>query len=795
MELVALLRWGLVIALLWGCGLPLSRWIFDDAPECAIALALPVATVTIALPVYWIGRIHTTVGMAAGAVVLLGLSGMAYRRVELPDRSAYKWPVLVFLGAFTFMLGMQIGAPSVTAAGGEQFLDYSLIKAVRRAATFPIEDPWFAGERVKYYYGRAISVATIATIAGVPTRLAFNFAIATTYGTLAAAAYGVAGWIAATTDRPRRLAGIGGAVLTVASGTLATPLRLIAGIGPMEVREAVAPLILVGLRMNREDALEAVTPGEWSYWLGRYVIPGTPDVFPAWTFINGDLRPHMSSAPLLLAGVAIVMAIARTPAGRRRRLLTYGVLPAVTGWIGLVNTWSVPIVLGVLVLALWTVDIGTAGLLPFDRRWLDAVPDHQIGKPLEEASRVVTAGAVAVIVGLGAGLWGLPYYLFGLSRGEGVGFLPDGSGVGPFVLVFGGFIALFAVLIAGRVTDRFDSSRSSIVSDVGWTGGIAAILVGFGYLKVAVVVLALGIGWIWWSDDSPSPSSRPLLWVGSVGVAVATVALVGGGFTVVALVGVLGFCAWVAIDDSDQDFVLVLILAGTGLLAVNELVYAKVWPFDPNAVRWNTAYKIFHSVWVIWGVAAGVTIAEIIRERLSSPVDARSVLTVMAVVLVVAGLMTFPVAASVERAGVFSGDVTADALDSAEMHHDTEMEMIHWLDDREGTPTIATAPGTSIYQWVNAPSSLTGVPTVLGWDHEKGYRNETVYETRQAALKRLFEGTPAERSDVLDRYDVTYVYVGPNERERYDLADLDGDPRLEIATGNEKVTIYRVHPA
>jgi len=119
-----------------------------------------------------------------------------------------------------------------------------------------------------------------------------------------------------------------------------------------------------------------------------------------------------------------------------------------------------------------------------------------------------------------------------------------------------------------------------------------------------------------------------------------------------------------------------------------------------------------------------------------------------------------------------------------------------------GTPTFVEKPGLS-RGWQNPVSTVTGLPAVAGWFHETGYRGDAPYEQRVDDVEVLYE-TPDDRSRaiLIDKYDVEYVWVGPLERERYDVADFAADPGITDVYENDAVTIYAVdrdelvdHPA
>lgn len=76
-------------------------------------------------------------------------------------------------------------------------------------------------------------------------------------------------------------------------------------------------------------------------------------------------------------------------------------------------------------------------------------------------------------------------------------------------------------------------------------------------------------------------------------------------------------------------------------------------------------------------------------------------------------------------------------------------------------------------------------------------RSGIVHPDRRVAdregVDQIYTGEFDTAASHLQRYDVTYVYVGPNERERYgeELRSFD-QPAFSVAFENEAVTIYEV---
>ncbi len=762
MQVVPLVWWLAVCAGLAAGGVPVAARLFPRLPDRGAAFAFPIGLGVVTLVTLWVGHLRLRLGTVAGAVVLATLavqvsSGVPETpRAWLRERSR-EWlpPLVVFAVAFLLLLAVRAADPAIVPAGGEKFLDYSLVRAVLRAEALPLEDPWFAGEQVRYYYGGPLAVGILTELSGVRPAVAYNLAVATAYAALATAAYGLAAAVADAIDLPPVAAGGLGALLTAFGGPLSTPARAALGLVPRDLAAAYGGPLVAGIRAAPEDALASVrflahgTVTDYNPWIARYVVPDVPNVFPMWTFVNGDLRAHMIGPPFLLLVGALAFACHRST-DRRRRLALLGAITPVGGLIAVVNTWSLPVVGGLVTLSVAAGEAPPRDLLPARlRRRLPAPSDGLLG----EGARAVTAAGVGLVVVAVAALWATPFLIGPTPTNRGVALLPPRSPFVPFAFFHGGFLLLFAVALLPRL--------GATLGGVGRSAGrLAAVGVGL----VAVVALAL------------VPAA--------------------GAVTLVALF-VLG--GWV-LARRTTDYVSVLVVAGAGLLVVGELLTARVYPYDPNAQRWNTLYKLNVQVWVLWGPAAGVAaVAALSRARSGLSATGtdrlRGGAVAALVVLVVLGAATFgALATTASLAPATDRPLSLDGTAYVDTYHGDAAPVIEWLDDRPGTPTLVSRPGERPYTWQNAPSSLTGVPTVVGWTHQVGYRGETAYRERVADVETLYMGAWSQRPAAIERYDIEYVYVGPNEREAYGVTveEFRSRPGISVAVQQGTVTLLAV---
>jgi YYY domain-containing protein len=811
MEYALVVLWWLAYVVLALLGAPLAARLFPRFAGRGIGFALPLALVVLTTVVYWVGQVALGPAIVVGVVVLVGLAAVAGLDLAgLPDGrfdpapdldlDLDYAPLVVFTVGYLFVVLLRGVDPAVDPYAGEKFLDFGLLQALDRAPALPPEDPWFAGAGVSYYYGGHLVAHVLSELTATPPRFAYNLALAGFYGTLVAAAYDLAGAIGAARGGSRLRSGLFAAFAVGLASNLVTAGRFVLWLLPEPLRTEVARAVAA---RTAELTTAQVLAGldTFSYWTASRVIPGTINEFPLFGWLNGDLHAHMMGPTFLLLGAALAFAYYRTPDRERgrRRLLVFGAVPLLGGFQAVVNTWSFPTIFGLLWLAVVFAPADPLTLLPtgvatrvrdlagLGRRDLVSDGGVEAARSRVELTRVGSALVVAGVAGLLGFLLAAPFLLSATGGGEralGVWPAGDRSAIAPLLLVHGAFVAGFLAFLVGRL----DPERPG--------------------------VLALGL------------------------VALLAVGLLAS-FPAVGVVGPVLLLGWVALRfRTDAGFETVLMVGGTGLVLVVEVLYLQELA-GPG--RMNTVFKTYSQVWALWGVALGVVLGHFaaplssLRARVTgtgaeASADAgsgdegraapdgggstpaldrrtlRQVASVGFVVLLVASTSLYGVLAVGSHLGG-GGDTTLDATAFVDERHPAEATAIRWLDrEAEGTPTMLSAPATysapagggtagpGMYRWNASPAaSLTGVPTVAGWQHEIGYRGREAYTERVRDVDAIYQGDDATRVRLLAAYDVEYVWVGPGERLRYDevrsFEDLQG---VSVAHESGSVTVYRV---
>ncbi len=767
----------LVLGLL---GTPLAARLFRGFPDRGVALSLPLSLAVVGIVAYWVGHRSLTAGLVVGLVVLAALSALSLRGLDRSgfDVRAMTGPVVVFTLAFSFMIAVRALDPAVHPGGGEKFLDFGLLKSLLRTTRLPPEDFWFAGKPVRYYYGGHLLTALLAKLTFTEARYAYNLALAGFFGMLVTVTYGLAGAIAAARGRSSRTAGIVGAFFVGFASNLETPGRAVLWGLPDGLARTVADALGVAIE-GLADSVAA-----FSYWEASRVIPGTVNEFPLFAWLNGDLHAHMLSTPFLLLAVALWFAYYRTSADAlgRRRLLVFGTLPPIVGLLAVVNTWSFPTAVGVGWLALTFADGDPTALVSrLGSRWPSG--GSGLGRELKRTAGALAVAAGVLLMGL---LWSLPFWL-GAASGRAIAVLPDRSALGPLVVVHGAFVAVFVPYLLARSRALAKRTRRIAL-------GVTVGLVALAWLIDAAVLALFGplllVGWLVLAVRRNGTPPRPA--TSSANRRTRPAESDGGVQRRPSL--------------PDVGFETVLLVAGVGLVLIVEFVYIQE---NAGPGRFNTVFKTYAQVWVLFGTAAGAMAAWLAGSPESSAATlsggARTAGRVLLAALVLStsiyGALALTDQLTSEASVATVDDPTLDALEFVSATHPEEADAIAWLDAREGQPHIVSTPGCycngdddlTSYNWVNAPSSLTGLPTVVGWDHEIGYRGEDPYLERVADVETIYQGTPTERARLLDEYDVRYIYLGPNERAAYGPTEFDDLRGVSVANRWDAVTIYRVN--
>ncbi len=248
---------------------------------------------------------------------------------------------------------------------------------------------------------------------------------------------------------------------------------------------------------------------------------------------------------------------------------------------------------------------------------------------------------------------------------------------------------------------------------------------------------------------------------------------------------VLAYLGVIKEDVPEKQFIYLLILTGALLSLFAELFYIRDTMSKLVYFRFNTVFKLYIQIWILWGIAASYAFYEMLRRKAAG----------VALILILMASV-YPVFVTISQSEGFKVAPSLDGERSIRNEHPDEYQAIEWLRNKTGTPVVLQAAGFS-GTWNSHVSAFTGLPTVLGWEwHEYQWRmNLEEINIRRSDVERAYTSSEYEEiKSIIEKYNIKYIYVGPVERDRYKITDVFGREKGKFKSvfKNSGVEIYEV---
>ncbi len=531
----------------------------------------------------------------------------------------------------------------------------------------------------------------------------------------------------------------------------------------------------------------------WWWWRASRVISDYDlagnfreviDEFPFFSFLHADLHPHVLAIPFNLLAVAVALNLVlggwrgeTNLFGVRLQIRNAGFVAAalLLGGLAFLNTWDILIAAALIVLAYMLFRVHEYGW-----SWSRFEDLFALGLPL---------GVLALVLYL-------PFY-FGFSSQAG-GILPNLTnptrGAQLWVMFAPLFVPLFAYLLY-------------LWRGKGWSGNWSLALL----LAAGFVILLWALSWLMgviafvkdpaFSQQYLSSQGTPDIGAFFQAAMSRRFAYVGGLLTLLALlVPAVAFLIrrnQPGQQGSDPEapgpassFIFLLILLGALLVLAPDFVYLR----DVFGSRLNTVFKFYYQAWLLWSIAAAFGVAVLLRELRGI----WSGLFLGSLLLLLAMSLTYPALAIPNKTNGLQPNLgwTLDDFARVERYNPDEAAAILWLKSAAyGNLVEAVPEAGGSYTGYARISEYTGLPAVLGWaGHEDQWRGSYAPQgTRQDDIATLYS-TPNWQTahDIIQKYDIKYVYVGDLERTTYTLQEAKLQKNLVTAFQQGNVTIYEV---
>ena len=854
--------WYLLITLIGWLTFPLAYRLFPALADRGFSLARALGMLVWGY-VFWLmaslGLIQNDGGgLLLALIVLAAVSGVGLQRKQTRKalgewiRSNVRMIVIVevlFFLAFAAWAFVRASNPNIETAGGEKTMELAFINAILRSPTFPPHDPWLSGYAISYYYFGYVMAAMLAKLTGTLGSVAHNLMFSLVFALSFIGAYGILYNLLAAWHKhhPRP-----------ASQAPSTGLPLLGPLFLLFVSnlEAFLEVLHGGELFWKWDSNGTATSTFWS-WLGIRELSNPPshltwvpdrfiwwwrasrvitdldlaknsneiiDEFPAFSYMLGDLHPHVLAMPFGLMAVAVALNL------------------FLGGWNGETNLWffKLPIRLeglffgslilgGLVFLNTWDILIGFALVLGA----------FILARAMESGwtwKRLQDIFAFSIPVGLAAILLYLPFYVGFQSQAGGI--LPNLASPTRGAQLWVMFAPLFLALMPFLVYLWRKAKRPARWwLGFGLAAGAALFLWIFSWL-LAFVVYKLQPAFVGGLIDSQCSGSILLCLTLTTA---RRFSYIGGVLTLLALLGpALAFLIPVGEEQpasaqpsiyktEPTPFILLMIFLGTVLVLAPDYVYLR----DLFSYRLNTVFKFYYQAWMVWSLAGAFGVAILLQE-----LEGRwTWIYRVGLVLVLILALAFPVLGLSNKTADFqipaflqtlkarqaagdSGAIQAAAsvwtLDGSVLfsnQYPDDSAAARWLLTAPAG-IIAEAASNNAYSDYGRMAVYSGQPTVLGWWwHEEQWRGTLsqiaspltdltcragftisgLPRSRADDLSCLFQANKWDiASEVISQYNIRYVVIGTLERRDYHINELIFQQHLTQVFQQGQVVIYQV---
>ncbi len=771
--------WWLVIEAFGLIALPIAFVLLRRLPGAGYAFAKPLGLLLTGY-LFWLALTAHILPNRPGSIVwvlllLVAVDFFILRRrgAEIREVLSSRIGLIVAVEAVFFIAlfaGAHVRSFIPEIAGTEKPMDFMYLNAVDRSRFFPPEDPWLAGFDVSYYYFGYLIQAMIGNLAAVKTSVAFNLGLVSTAALAATAALGLGYDLALMLRRqaPRMAlgAGIAAAIFVTLLGNLEGTLEF--GVANGALNETAVERFDIANLDSAQESESCLVPvacikypdeesGFWWWWRATRISPDANSIteFPFFSFILGDLHPHVMSIPYVLTVFALGLSFWWSETRLsfdtwHKRPLILLLSAILIGGLGFLNAWDLP----------------TFGFLVALLVLLRNLSGGEVRQGLRD-----TAGFVAPLAVLAVALYA-PFYIGFGSQVDGLAAVGDGATRPLHAALF--WAPLMVVALPLPLIHLVKDAAARTMPRIAVCLAPLLGLLAFWALLLAIDDRSIG----------DAVAARSWNWV---------TALFFAGALVITLLAL-----WRSLELTREESVAPA-LAATSVALLLILGAEFFFVQDLFGTRLNSVFKLYYQAWLLlagfgtWWVLRQMSLTWTHPwERLSI---GRGVAVSLGALIIAAGLL-YPLGATLSRTGGLGSQArTLDGLSFALAEAGDDYHAIEYLRSRAGEGERVIEAVGNPYSSAGRVAARTGIPTVLGWaGHELQWgRDGDFLAQRQADVDRVYATNSLEEAlSILQQYEVTYVFVGQEERQMYPPESLSKfESALQAVFRSGETVIYR----
>ena len=631
---------------------------------------------------------------------------------------------LIIFGIFLLIKSLD---PSISHT--EQPMDFAFLNAIYNTYINLPMDPWFKGEIIHYYYFGYWIFGKYGTLLYVPPQITYNLAIISIPYLSFSAISGILIYL--INLKPIRFKNIIVPTIFASSsliflGNLYTPLKMLQE--NFKMPKTFWDLWCVeGLSSSEISTNPSLFPQEFWWWFKSTRIinhfgnkcdqPGvdyTINEFPFFSFLLGDLHPHVMSIPFVITFIIFAIIIAKTPKVDPIKNIVYFILLGLIGWsITFISVWNISIIILIIT------GISLLKILNYQ--------NYSKKQLIIFISLLVAISAILIL---------------------------------PLINSFGSSIhGIYATNI------QSDFSQELII----W---FPFLLIHFIYLSLIICRHPIGKNWKKSLLVSVIVATSPAfiaLFLPSINPELTNKTFTGFIFLFFSATSIF-YTFSLNQNYLNHKSVIPLALIGVAffMLAIPEFVFLG----DIFNNRMNTIFKSYYLAWILFSITSGICLYEIQNVLIRKTIVKK--ISLMSVILIPFLLGVLYIPATVQNIVPNSYKFSIDGFSNIKNYSPHTYNAIFYakkhIPPEEGILE-------SVGEWSNfgVISSNTGISNIINWpDHEKQWRGDNIeIQSRVKNVDIIYKTTnPYEARQLLDLYGISFIFIGQNESIKYNPVSL-----------------------
>ena len=759
------ISWLVVIEILGLVAFPLIFNLMNQLEDKGFSFCKPLAIATVGLASWLLsvcGILAPSTTVLYSIVVLFSIPSIyiaATNRFVMFNFIRKTWKSLlaaeiIFLLFFATFAFLRYYDPAIDHT--EQPMDFAFLNASMVAGNLGPIDPWMKGEGISYYYFGYWVFGTIGKLTFLRPEIVYNLSIATIPALLGTTVYSLSANLIGSRGRWLESAAFGflASASAVFLSNLQGLLELIRqnAIGSVGFWKAVC---IEGMTERVNTVSDAWRPTDFWWWFksSRIInyfgekcdsagIDYTISEFPFFSYLLGDMHPHVMSAPFIVTFLGLILVAARKKrfSGLDIGSITLAIVISISlATTIFINMWCIPLLITILISA------HVIRIL--------AKKEFNIFSPL-----IMCAGIIILALLLIS-----PYLLTFKSSITGVYPAPIQTGLVHALIIWA---PLLALTVPHALTEFW---RSPIYDQ--WKISLACALV----ISLAPWAIRFSL------FNSFEPSGPGIIWFPIP-------------LTILIFISSLTATSK-AISEGLSGRVISLYIFSLGLLLIltPELFYIG----DIYGNRMNTVFKLHYQAWLLLAICSGYS-SHFWYQTLRSSLGKKRLLTriyvTVTTVIVLAGFYFVPAAMATKAA-----ESPYESFDGLIFLREQNPQIYKAVQFVRKNITPQEGILEAVGEWGDAGiiSRSSGVPNIFNWPgHQKQWRGDILQlEERDVHVKTIYETNDLKLATMLlQNYGVKYVFVGPRETATY---SEDGIKKFDVMGSivfgdSQGVRIYRL---